>query len=577
MAIAPDTSWDGPHPARPVLGAVTTALDALADSTPQRLWALGDGEVTEAFTLLARMRASADAHLVAVLAEAKTRGLGSGDGWGPLDWARAMAPQLPTRTLGDLDTLAAAMVATSAGDVRLTSVLDAVAEAATATAAAVDGHAGDDGADVDGAEEDGADDNHADEHGADEHGADEHGADDESVHDVGHGALAVGRAAQIVRFHRSIRALAEADHLAELTSITLRAARGPRALSEKGLATALRHAANELRPDRLVEHDADLRRAHRSLIKGPGPLGLSRYTLLMDDEGAAILDTAVDALAKPQKVTSPDDGTPQPDPRTPAARRADALLELVTRAVSSPDGTPRQAKTTLIVTTTLATLTRQARGAGLTLAGELLTTDTVRRLACDAELIPMVLGSGGQVLDHGKATRLFTPAQARHLWLRDGGCTFPGCTRPPTWTDAHHLVHWADGGPTNLDNAALLCPSHHTVVHRHRYTGAVVDTRTGPEVQWDLTPGAYDHHLEALRQIGTIPRWPDPADDRADDPDDDPDDPDDPDDKRDDLPDDLDDPEPDDDPDDPDDDLGDRCLDGHDLDEANPEPDDPGP
>ena len=105
MAIAPDTSWDGSHSARPVLGAVTTALDALAGSTPQRLWALGDAEVTEAFSLLARMGASVDAHLVAVLAEAKDRGLGKGDGWGPLDWARAMAPQLPTRTLSDLDTL----------------------------------------------------------------------------------------------------------------------------------------------------------------------------------------------------------------------------------------------------------------------------------------------------------------------------------------------------------------------------------------------------------------------------------------------------------------------------------------
>src|SRR4051794_3128458 len=134
MAIAPDTSWDGSHPARPMLGAVTTALDALAGSTPQRLWALGDAEVTEAFTLLARMRASVDAHLVAVLAEAKGRGLGQGDGWGPLDWARAMAPQLPTRTLSDLDTLAGATVGDNAGDARLADVLNAVAEAATATA-----------------------------------------------------------------------------------------------------------------------------------------------------------------------------------------------------------------------------------------------------------------------------------------------------------------------------------------------------------------------------------------------------------------------------------------------------------
>src|SRR5687768_5022741 len=131
MAIAPDPTWQDHHPARPVLGAATTALDALAGSTPHRLWALGDGEVTQAFTLLGRIRASIDAHLVAVLAEAKQRGLGTGDGWGPVDWARALAPHLPTRTLTDLDTVAtAAVAAAAAGDRRLTRVLDAVAQAA---------------------------------------------------------------------------------------------------------------------------------------------------------------------------------------------------------------------------------------------------------------------------------------------------------------------------------------------------------------------------------------------------------------------------------------------------------------
>ena len=261
----------------------------------------------------------------------------------------------------------------------------------------------------------------------------------------------------------------------------------------------------------MVEHDADARRAHRSLVKGPGPLGLSRYTLLLDEEGAAVLDTAVDALAKP----SPDAETGEPDPRTPAARRADALLDLVTRAATSPESGPRQAKTQLVVTTDLATLTRQARRASRTLAGELLTTDTIRRLACDADLIPAVLGSSGEVLDQGTVVRLFTPAQSRHLWLRDGGCTFPGCSRPPQWTDAHHLVHWADGGPTDLGNAALLCRAHHTVVHRHRYAGRVDRTDHGPVVRWDLVPGGYDDRLEALRRAGAIPRWPDPDPDKA--------------------------------------------------------------
>jgi hypothetical protein len=498
MAIASDPTWQEQHPARPVLGAVASALDGMAASTPQRLWGLGDAEVAEAFTLLGRLRASVDAHLVAVLAEARQRGLGTGDGWGPVDWARALAPHLPTRSLTDLDTLATSVVAAADGDRRLDDVLEAV------TAAAAVGAATDlDHPDLGHPDHDPAGDNADDTVEGRAQGA--------AAGDVGEGVLPVGKAAQIIRFHRSVRGLADPDHLAELTTITLRAARGHHPLSEKGLATALRHAANQLHPDRLVEHDADLRRAHRSLSKGRGPLGLSRYTLLLDDEGAAIIDTAVDALAKPAK----DAETGALDPRTPAARRADALLDLVTRAVSAPDGAPRQAKTTLIVSTDLATLTRQARGAGHTAAGDLLTTDTIRRLACDADLIPMVLGSPGQVLDHGQTVRLFTPAQTRHLWSRDRGCTFPGCSRPPTWTDAHHLIHWADGGPTNLTNAAVLCRAHHTVVHRHRYSAVVIHGPDGPQVHWDLTPGAYDHHLEALRQAGTIPRWPDPGPDGA--------------------------------------------------------------
>jgi hypothetical protein len=94
-------------------------------------------------------------------------------------------------------------------------------------------------------------------------------------------------------------------------------------------------------------------------------------------------------------------------------------------------------------------------------AGTLLAPETVRRIACDAALIPAVLGTGGEVLDWGRERRLFTPAQVKRLWLRDGGCTYPGCATPAQWCDAHHLTHWADGGPTSLENAALLCGRHH--------------------------------------------------------------------------------------------------------------------
>ncbi len=143
---------------------------------------------------------------------------------------------------------------------------------------------------------------------------------------------------------------------------------------------------------------------------------------------------------------------------------------------------------------------RGGRGVGVTIggldAGTLLGPQTVRRMACDAGILPVVLGARGEILDVGRVERLFTPAQVRALWLRDRHCTFPGCRIPATWCDAHHLTHWADGGPTDLGNAALLCGRHHTIVHRDRLVGTV----TADGVVWDRAPGSYDRHLTHLRQ-----------------------------------------------------------------------------
>ena len=97
-------------------------------------------------------------------------------------------------------------------------------------------------------------------------------------------------------------------------------------------------------------------------------------------------------------------------------------------------------------------------GAGTTLTGELLAPETVRRIACDAGIIPAVLGAKGQVLDLGRTTRLVTAKQHLALSLRDRGCTFPGCSRPPGWCHGHHVISWLDGGPTDPPNLALLCP-----------------------------------------------------------------------------------------------------------------------
>ena len=122
--------------------------------------------------------------------------------------------------------------------------------------------------------------------------------------------------------------------------------------------------------------------------------------------------------------------------------------------------------------TDLQELTGAGEVIGSTATGVLLSPEVLRRVACDAALIPHVLGTAGEDLDLGRVVRLFTRAQRRRLWRRDRTCTFPGCDKPASWIKAHHVLHWADGGLSDIDNAALLCQDHHTFVHTATAVGA---------------------------------------------------------------------------------------------------------
>jgi len=103
-------------------------------------------------------------------------------------------------------------------------------------------------------------------------------------------------------------------------------------------------------------------------------------------------------------------------------------------------------------------------------SGGYLTTQAVHRIACDADIGRVLLGPDSIPTDIGYRHRLFTHHQRRALALRDGGCRFPDCHRPPAHTDAHHIKSWLNGGPTNLDNALLLCRHHHRQTHEGGWT-----------------------------------------------------------------------------------------------------------
>jgi hypothetical protein len=155
------------------------------------------------------------------------------------------------------------------------------------------------------------------------------------------------------------------------------------------------------------------------------------------------------------------------DLRTAGRRRHDALADLLRLATaqSAAGPVPGMGRPTLAVTISLADLRAGLPAVGLDQTR--IDPAVVRRMACDAGIIPVLLGSRSQVLDIGRRSKTVPAAIRRALILRDKGCAFPGCDRPDSWADAHHVRHWSHGGETALSNLVLLCEHHHTTIH-HR-------------------------------------------------------------------------------------------------------------
>jgi hypothetical protein len=200
----------------------------------------------------------------------------------------------------------------------------------------------------------------------------------------------------------------------------------------------------------------------RSLTLGSGESGRVWVRGVLDAEGGAVLRIALEPLAKP--IGKGDD-------RRLDRRFADALVELAGHLLDNGIGPHRGTQRPhLQVTTTLETLLQRAGSP----AGELefslpISAASVERLACDCNVTRILLDGESQVIDVGRSKRVVSPTQRRALSVRDKGCRWPGCDRPASYTSAHHLVHWTKGGPTDLDNLALLCLRHHWLVHEGKW------------------------------------------------------------------------------------------------------------
>ncbi len=224
-----------------------------------------------------------------------------------------------------------------------------------------------------------------------------------------------------------------------------------------------------LDPDGTLDEDKPDR---RELVFRRDVGGMDHVRGRLDSEASATVQAALGAFAQPQPA---QDGVP--DSRSRSRRLADALVEMCDRMLAD-GGLPAVGgeKPHVTVTITLDDLrgkqpdeTLRRPGTGTLGTGAAITAEAARRIACDAAVIPIVLGSHSEPLDIGRATRTIPTGIRRALVARDIGCIHPGCTSPAAWCQAHHVKHWSDGGPTALNNLALLCHSHHWIVHHEHW------------------------------------------------------------------------------------------------------------
>jgi hypothetical protein len=215
---------------------------------------------------------------------------------------------------------------------------------------------------------------------------------------------------------------------------------------------------------------ADRQRAAAKLSLSKTLDGMWRLDGWLDPETGALVNAALGAFTDPARSGADDKGEPV------GLRRARALGEICRQAAGHAEGCNGVGggRHTMIITTDLETL-KTGLGVGTVAGGSVLSAGTLRRLACDANVIPAVLGADSAILDFGRKTRLISPALRAFLIARDGGCVFPDCGRPPSWCQGHHRQPWQHGGRTDRDGLDLLCDPHHHLVHEGGWTITIAD------------------------------------------------------------------------------------------------------
>ncbi len=257
-------------------------------------------------------------------------------------------------------------------------------------------------------------------------------------------------------------------------AVSLLLAEAP-SLTVEQLAVRARDVRAALDDDGVADRE-QLLRDQRYLTISRRADGMTSLRGLLDPESAEVVVDAFDAVTSPRRggprfvdpaAVARDDALLR-DARTTEQLALDGFVELVRVGAAADGGRVLGTRHPAVrVLVTAADLDRRAGSGRIEGQTEPIGIATVERYVCAAGAVPLRFDASGQVLDVGRDQRLFTTRQRLALAVRDGGCRFPGCERPPSWTEAHHLTEWSRGGRTDLADGVLLCRHHHLLVHNN--------------------------------------------------------------------------------------------------------------
>ncbi|BDI22883.1 HNH endonuclease signature motif containing protein [Herbiconiux sp. L3-i23] len=264
------------------------------------------------------------------------------------------------------------------------------------------------------------------------------------------------------------------------------------------LADVCRALPGRFDPDGIEPREA-ARRARRAWRERELEDGSVRFTAEAPPEQAAFVRAAMDARTAPRRQVrftevGEEEGdlesAPEYDSRTWEQKRLDAFVDIMRESLSADDGEMGGVDTTLVLHMIDEAYSTGVGEAWIEGVDGLISARTGQHLASSANVVTVVLDCEGQPLWLGTTRRFFTRAQRRAMAARDGGCQWPGCTAPPRWCDAAHIIPWSQGGRTDIENGILLCHFHHRRFDEDGWTLTITNG-----VPWFTPP----RHLDASR------------------------------------------------------------------------------